>query len=389
MTLTLFSNFLNHHQLPLCQALHKQLGDGFCFVATEPFDTGKVSAGYRDMNTEHSFCLPAYASSAQRRRALELGQHSDVVLSGGVADKWIAARLKENRLTLRVTERPLKPAYASLWNPYTMTAMLWRNTRYRDKNVFLLACGAHVMTDYCKIGAYRGKAYRWGYFPPVTVEVPGAVRERWTGLDATGGAAAKEKPLQLLWVGRMLAWKHPEQVLAVCKCLKEQAIPFHLRFIGDGECQQGLRQGAANMGLQDNVQFCGALPAGQVRQEMLLADMLLFTSDGNEGWGAVVNEAMASGCAVVASALAGAPPSLIADGINGVLYDGTADDLCRKAVPLATDRIKMAALGRQAYATMRDCWNGTVAAERLVLLCQGLLSGSVPTFADGPCSVAN
>jgi glycosyltransferase involved in cell wall biosynthesis len=39
--------------------------------------------------------------------------------------------------------------------------------------------------------------------------------------------------------------------------------------------------------------------------------VFIFTSDRNEGWGAVLNEAMGSGCAVVAADLIGSVPYLI------------------------------------------------------------------------------
>ncbi len=45
----------------------------------------------------------------------------------------------------------------------------------------------------------------------------------------------------------------------------------------------------------------GAMSPDKVRAYMERADVFLFTSDFNEGWGAVLNESMNSGCAVVAS----------------------------------------------------------------------------------------
>ena len=48
--------------------------------------------------------------------------------------------------------------------------------------------------------------------------------------------------------------------------------------------------------------------------------IFLFTSDRQEGWGAVLNEAMNSGCAVVASHLIGAVPFLKKKKKNGLVY---------------------------------------------------------------------
>ena len=46
-----------------------------------------------------------------------------------------------------------------------------------------------------------------------------------------------------------------------------------------------------------------------------------LTSDKNEGWGAVLNEAMSSGCCPVSSIEAGATPYLVKDGVNGFSFD--------------------------------------------------------------------
>ena len=49
-------------------------------------------------------------------------------------------------------------------------------------------------------------------------------------------------------------------------------------------------------------------------------DIFIFTSDRQEGWGAVLNEAMDSGSTVVASDAIGSSPFLIKDGQNGFLF---------------------------------------------------------------------
>ncbi len=48
--ITFFSNFLNHHQLPLCLELMKIEGVDFKFVACIPIVEEKLKLGYEDMN---------------------------------------------------------------------------------------------------------------------------------------------------------------------------------------------------------------------------------------------------------------------------------------------------------------------------------------------------
>lgn len=62
------------------------------------------------------------------------------------------------------------------------------------------------------------------------------------------------------------------------------------------------------MNLNDYVTFTGPVQSDKVRGFMERAGIFLFTSDRQEGWGAVLNESMNSGCAVVASHAIGSVP---------------------------------------------------------------------------------
>lgn len=63
MTIAFFSNFLNHHQLPLCLEFIRNIGkDNFRFVACERIEDERVQMGYEDMNVKYPFVLRAYES---------------------------------------------------------------------------------------------------------------------------------------------------------------------------------------------------------------------------------------------------------------------------------------------------------------------------------------
>ncbi len=142
------------------------------------------------------------------------------------------------------------------------------------------------------------------------------------------------------------------------------------------------------------------------------SEIYLVTSDRKEGWGAVVNEAMNSGCAVVADHMIGAAPWMIRQRENGILYhDGCEQQLQEYVAELLQDPAECRRLGEAAQQTVRTEWNARTAAERLVRLCRemGFLGGAdhtcragttctrpVPSgticpsalWTDGPCSPA-
>lgn len=74
----------------------------------------------------------------------------------------------------------------------------------------------------------------------------------------------------------------------------------------------------------------------------------VFTSNYLEGWGAVVSEAMNSGCCVVANRQIGAVPFLIEDGVNGKSYpDGSYEAFERTVLELCAQPEQITALGKR------------------------------------------
>ena len=133
----------------------------------------------------------------------------------------------------------------------------------------------------------------------------------------------------------------------------------------------------------------GFLAAEKVRAHMECADILVFTSDQGEGWGAVVNEAMNSGCAVVASNQAGSVPSLIRDGVNGRIYRfGDREALYRLVTELIEQPQLRQRLGRAAYETVTGLWNAETAAGELLRFCRSIVNAEayMPP-QEGPMSI--
>lgn len=195
-----------------------------------------------------------------------------------------------------------------------------------------------------------------------------------------------------MWCGRFIDWKHPDDAVRLAGRLKKAGYDFQLDMIGIGEMEQELKCMVKDCGVEDVVHFLGAMPPEQVRVHMEEAGIYLFTSDRQEGWGVVLNEAMASGCAIVASDAAGATPFLVRDRDNGLIYRyGDLDMLVQKIKSLLDDRDLQRILGINAYHTMATTWNAQVVAERITELTERILAGerSPHICHEGPCSIAS
>ena len=237
-----------------------------------------------------------------------------------------------------------------------------------------------TLHDCAKFGLFHGRCYKWGYFPETI---------RYPSIDDLIDRKAKAT---ILWCGRFLGWKHPDDVIEVAKRLHEAGCCFKIEMIGTGEMERQLKRQASEAGLLDeNVRFLGAMSPEAVRRHMESASICLFTSDRQEGWGAVLNEAMNSGCAVVASDAAGATPYLVNDGVNGSVYhSGNIQELYEKVRRLLENTTMQYSFGKAAYLTITELWNAEVAAKRFLQLSQALLNGTDASglFANGPCSLA-
>lgn len=257
--------------------------------------------------------------------------------------------------------------------------LLLNHSRYRNKNVYMLCASAYTSADFSLVGAYRNKSYKWGYFPEV----------KEYDLTELFDLKKQNKIPKLLWVGRFLDWKHPDDVIKLGKMLKDNGHEFNIDIIGTGPMECKLKNMIYSNNLQSQIKLLGSMKPEQVRENMEKANIFLFTSDFNEGWGAVLNEAMNSGCAVIASHAIGSVPYLINNGENGLIYsNGNIDHLYKNTRYLLENNDECFRLGENAYMYLKETWNEKVAATRFTYLSEYLLSGELQHFEDGPCSKA-
>ena len=141
--------------------------------------------------------------------------------------------------------------------------------------------------------------------------------------------------------------------------------------------------------LQNYVHMLGSLTPDEVRRKMEFSSIFLFTSDRKEGWGAVLNESMNSGCAVVASHAAGAVPYLINDGDNGFIYKSDdLNSLYSKVKYLLDNPDEQKRIGKASYKTITKDWNAETASKRLINLSECILNRkkAINLYDSGPCS---
>ena len=377
MKLIFISNTFGHYQIPLCQRWN-ELCD-FHFITTKPMSEATKKLGFTDWSEIYPYVINAWESDAARQHAIELCTQADVVVAGACEEYYLAPRLKENNLTSHFTERIFKKGKNSLLKPKNFSPFYRQHTANRKKNYYILCTGADAASDFRFVGMPKEKLLRWGYFPEVPeLDMEQVLKQR--GDDV----------IQIVWVGRLVELKHPDRALSAAKYLKDNGVRFEMKLIGMGPLEEKLRMQIKDNHIEDCVFLTGSMPSEKVREMMRASHIFLLNSDKREGWGAVVSEAMGSGCAAVISDEAGAARVLICNGENGVYYpcnDGNA--LNEALYRVAVDKMLRERISRNAYTLMRDEWNGTAAAERLCRFSEQLLAGEHPNQPkNGPLSPA-
>ena len=371
MKLVFLTNFLTHHQTPFCDLMYKELGENFHLIAMRSADSEQKKLGYKELNDLYPYVIKAY--EGEDDKALALCDAADVVISGSAPRKYIEKRLKENKLTFIYCERFFKKGLKQILRPSTLFYMFKTFTMNRRKKQFFLCAGAYVAKDINPFVRTPKKFFKWGYFPEI--------REY---NDANELINSKEKN-SIIWVARYIDWKHPEIAIEIGKRLLNDGYDFKINMIGNGVMLDDMRRVVESEGLSKNIRILGAVDSDKVRGYMEKSEIHIFTSDRQEGWGAVLNESMNSACAVVANKDIGAVPFLIKDGENGFIYHDT-DELYNKVKLLLGDAKMRKEVSKNAYKTIAFEWNAKIATERFLKLCSALLSGGKTEWTKGPCS---
>ena len=380
MDVVFVSNFMNHHQVSLCDALYNSTGGSFLFVETEQMPQPFRNAGYPDLR--RAYIVKAWESEEAKQRALELCTNADVLIAGG--GKFVIPyekdRLLNNKLTFEYAERSLKRGWINLFSPTNIKMQFYYHTLFYNRPFYKLCASAYTAKDMYLQHAFKGKCFKFGYFPNIADLNIDDILEKRSQNDC----------IRILWCARFIGWKHPEMAILLAERLYKRGFDFELNMIGSGPLYDGIKAMIHDKGLSSCVHLLGNCPNEEVLDKMSKHHIFLFTSDRNEGWGAVLNEAMGRGCCPVASHLIGSVPFMLKNKHNGMIFEsGDLDSLVKNVEFLLNDRKAMKEMSVNAYSTVRELWNPSVVAERLLNVFDGLLrNDTIDLYKDGPLSKA-
>lgn len=373
LKIVMILNYYSHHQSELSEALYRETNGNYVFIETEPMEEERRNMGWAGIKLP-SFVKQSYTSVEAKLECRKICDEADVVIIGSAPDSFIENRMKQNKLTFRYHERYFKEGRWRIFDPRVFISHYHKDFIYRNKNLYMLCAGAYTAPDCRFIHCYKNKTFKWGYFPKVV---------QYNNIT---DIMISKRTVSLLWVARFIKLKHPESPIYVAKQLKEEGYNFSMNLIGTGDMENQIKEMVCKLDLTDKVHFLGTMSPADVRKNMEESEIFLFTSDRNEGWGAVLNESMNSGCAIVANGAIGSVPYLIKDGENGLIYKkGDKNDLYKKVKYLIDNPEKRSQIGKKAYETIVNIWNADIAAQRLINLIEDIKNNKDPRYDYGPC----
>ena len=370
-SLVVTGNYLNHYELALSKELMEFFKE-FHFIVGEKLPEDRKKLGFSDMN-DLDFVVKAYEDKELARKLI---LDADVVITGSYRyESHINERLKQGKIVFFDSERLFK--YSPILNCGSALRNIIRHRYAKKAN--LLCISAYSAGDYNKINLFKNRTYKWGYFTE-------AIK-----YDDINGLISSKKENSLIWVGRLIEWKHPEYVVEVVKRLKEEGYNFEANIIGVGEMKDDLSNLIKENKLENSVHMLGSMPPEKVREKMEEAQIYLFTSDRGEGFGVVLNEAMNSGCACVASYSTGSTPFLVKDGKNGLIYkNDDVDELYKNVKYLLDNKQRVDEIGKEAYNSIVSIWNPHEAAKRFYSIAEQMMENGeiTKTFDEDILSIA-
>lgn len=328
MKLVFYTNSISPHQLPLALELVSRLGrDDYRYVYAASLTEERRKLGWSEIESEW-----IVSEEKNRGTARKLLEECDVLLSGLRDLDLFEKRSLAGKRTIYCGERWFKPPLGMLrlLHPsyFRMAFRFMRLVKRgaldclpigviaaRDMaRLFGLFSGdphclfrsPRLVADSRPMGAVKGYLWMhvWGYFvAPSRGLLPGEKTSPPT-----------TRALRVLWCGRLLALKRVDTLFkAVFAVASRRAIT--LTVVGRGPERESLRRLEKRLctqyGLMSPICWHDAVSIAEVRVLMRRHDVYVLSSNGYEGWGAVVGEAIEEGMRVIGTYEAGASATIL------------------------------------------------------------------------------
>jgi glycosyltransferase involved in cell wall biosynthesis len=342
LPITFWMNMPSHHQDDLIRSLDETPGVDLHVIYDSPMAGYRQKLGWKSAarNYRHTFlsgCKPLQAVRTVRASRSRIHIFNGIWAVPSFAAAITAHVVQGDAPFFVYSEAPSRGTKRGLVRCGLRDA--FGRAVARSSRGGVLAVSSISGAFYRGLGFSGDRVYPFGYFRDAGVSRtprfrPGAAQEgRVTVSDPSfddfspAVVAPQNTGVRLVFVGTLWEAKGIDLLLDALAPLWGEFPALSLDLIGDGPSLPEI-----NQYMQDHpearIRTRGVIPSDQVSQELAAYDLLVLPSRG-DGWGMVVNEALAAGLPAIVSDVCGAA-DLIRTGINGyVIPSGDARELRR------------------------------------------------------------
>lgn len=182
---------------------------------------------------------------------------------------------------------------------YLRLVQSWFFEHHIRKTVLgVFAIGANGPQWFKKAGYKKDLIYKFAYYLPK--------QEKKSHLI--------QKKIHLMYIGRLINLKGVKYIIGAANELKDKVF---LDVIGSGDDKKELQRLVKN----NNVRFHGNISNDNIPDKLSFADILILPSISDDGWGAVVSEALLQGCAVIVTKKVGSSSIVVNDKIGLIVKE--------------------------------------------------------------------
>ena len=341
MRFVFYTNSVSPHQLPLAKELVSFLGENeYRYVFTAPMTTERMKMGWGD--ARYPWLVSEQENKAEARRILENAE----CLMCAVRDMdLMERRARKGLVTIFNSERWFKPrgGFLRLLKPaYFKMARRFARLLRTSESTYYFPMGIHAARDMARLCGLMNGDLRCLFRSPrlhferkpggrIDLAATSAKSEKKYCLDKMSmwgyfvetsnlelqTSNSKLPTVRILWVGRFLWWKRVDTIVrAVVECAKlncadDSSPRILLDIYGTGLEETRLKKMAS--GYEHAIKFHSPVPIADVRKLMRDHDVYVLASNGCEGWGAAVSEALEEDMKVFGTRESGSSATILPD----------------------------------------------------------------------------
>jgi len=313
----------NPHIVPIFDALAARDDVDVLRASLFPLSADRQRMGWPEMAADAPYLQPWRRAADRWRYWRGLARADFVILPGFFQFPTLPLHHAVRRLLRKPTlmwSEPFAGHPRTLaQSPLRRRLKRWLIQPFNSPDHCLLVTGEGAEDDYRQLGMHR-----WQYREFALAVAPSTLPR-----NSEAAEPAPQNGLRIVFCGALNHRKGVDLLIEAVRRPELRKADFHLTLIGDGPLRDELsRKCSDDAALTSKVSFLGSRPAKECRAELSKHDVLVLPSR-YDGWGAIVNEAMEAGLAIVVSDHVGSRGHLVRQNENGLVFQSDSVESLR------------------------------------------------------------